>query len=48
MLKSLKSNIALEISGISYVLIKAANSATQKVFKILAKLCIRRGEILLK
>src|SRR5260363_107885 len=45
MLKDLKRNTALGVSGITYTLIKAADSETQKVFRSFAGLCIQLGRI---
>ena len=48
MLLKLKVNTASGISGIRYVLIKQANTETQKVFRNFASIYIAKGEILLK
>src|SRR5260364_279498 len=44
-LGELKVGTALGISGISYVLIKHAGEKTQEIFRGLANLCIKTGEI---
>ena len=48
MLLKLKANTAPGISGIGYMLIKQANTETQKVFRNFASICIAKGEIPLK
>ena len=44
MLLKLKANTAPGISGIGYMLIKQANTETQKVFRNFASICIAKGE----
>ena len=45
MLSELKNNMAPGISGITYMLIKAASKQAQEVFRRFAEMCIKTGMI---